>query len=95
MAGGREVRCFCAAPAALAQAAFRPFASALSAIGRHSSHLPAKTEVADWYPASILSSLWGLVPERFASQAFRDCFAAVSTGESLPAGLRDNWSLTA
>jgi transposase len=48
-----------------------------------------KTEVADWYRASILSSLWGFAPERFTSQAFWDCFDAIATGESLPAGQRD------
>ena len=48
-----------------------------------------KTEVADWYRASILSSLWGFAPERFRSQAFWDCFDAIATGEGLPAGQRD------
>src|ERR1035441_3180279 len=48
-----------------------------------------KTEVADWYRASILSSLWGFAPERFTSQAFWDCFDTIATGESLPAGKRD------
>ena len=45
--------------------------------------------MADWYRASILSSLWGFAPERFTSQAFWDCFDAIATGESLPAGQRD------
>ncbi len=48
-----------------------------------------KTEVADWYRGSILSSLWGFAPERFTSQAFWDCFDAIVTGESLPPGQRD------
>jgi transposase len=33
-----------------------------------------KTEVADWYRKSILSSIWGFPPERFRSQDFWDCF---------------------
>jgi len=32
-----------------------------------------KTEVADWYRHSILSSLWGFSPERFTSQQFLGC----------------------
>jgi len=48
-----------------------------------------KTEVADWYQDSILSSLWGFAPERFSSQAFWDCFDRIATGESLPSGQRD------
>jgi transposase len=48
-----------------------------------------KTEVADWYRDSILSSLWGFAPERFSSQAFWDCFDRIDTGESLPSGKRD------
>ena len=48
-----------------------------------------KTEVADWYRASILASLWGFAPERFTSQAFWDCFDAIATGESLSPGQRD------
>jgi hypothetical protein len=48
-----------------------------------------KTEVADWYQDSILSSLWGFAPERFSSQAFWDCFDRIATGESLPSGKRD------
>src|SRR6266581_2575225 len=48
-----------------------------------------KTEVADWYRHSILSSLWGFAPERFTSQAFWDCFDRIDTGESLPAGKQD------
>jgi transposase len=48
-----------------------------------------KTEVADWYRASILSSLWGFAPERFTSQTFWDCFDSIATGESLGAGQRD------
>ena len=48
-----------------------------------------KTEVADWYRDSILSSLWGFAPERFSSQAFWDCFDRIATGESLPSDKRD------
>ena len=48
-----------------------------------------KTEVADWYRDSILSSLWGFAAERFSSQAFWDCFDRIDTGESLPASKRD------
>src|ERR1700689_5377814 len=48
-----------------------------------------KTEVADWYRDSILSSLGGFAPERFSSQAFWDCFDRIATGESLPSGQRD------
>jgi hypothetical protein len=48
-----------------------------------------KTEVADWYQDSILSSLWEFAPERFTSQAFWDCFDAIATGESLSPGQRD------
>jgi len=48
-----------------------------------------KTEVADWYRDSILSSLWGFAPERFSSQAFWDCFDRIDTGEWLPSGQQD------
>jgi transposase len=48
-----------------------------------------KTEVADWYRDSILSSIFGFAPERFTSQAFWDCFDTIQTGESLPRGQRD------
>src|SRR6202789_3618820 len=48
-----------------------------------------KTEVADWYRDSILSSMWGFAPERFSSQAFWDCFDRIATGESLPSDKRD------
>jgi len=48
-----------------------------------------KTEVADWYQDSILSSLWGFAPERFSSQAFWDCFDRIVSGEWLPSGKRD------
>ena len=48
-----------------------------------------KTEVADWYQDSILSSVWGFAPERFSSQAFWDSFDRIATGESLPAGKED------
>ena len=36
-----------------------------------------KTEVADWYRSSILSTLWELPPERFTSQAFWDAFEQI------------------
>ena len=39
-----------------------------------------KTEVADWYRHSILSSLWGFSPERFTSQQFWDAFDGIQTG---------------
>lgn len=48
-----------------------------------------KTEVADWYQDTILSSVWGFAPERFSSQAFWDGFDRIATGESLPAGKGD------
>jgi transposase len=49
-----------------------------------------KTEAADWYRDSILSSIFGFAPERLTSQAFWDCFDTISTGESLPRGQRDD-----
>src|SRR5271157_882075 len=36
-----------------------------------------KTEVADWYRASILSALWEFPAERFTSQAFWDAFEQI------------------
>ncbi len=39
-----------------------------------------KTEVADWYRASILPRLWGFAPERFRSQAFWDCCERLAVG---------------
>ncbi len=36
-----------------------------------------KTEVADWYHNTILSSLWGFPAERFSSQAFWDAFEKI------------------
>jgi transposase len=36
-----------------------------------------KTEVADWYRNTVLSSLWGFPPERFSSQAFWDAFERI------------------
>lgn len=36
-----------------------------------------KTEVADWYRNTILSSLWGIPAERFSSQAFWDAFEKI------------------
>ena len=45
----------------------------LAAMHRIGSPGP-KTEVADWYRQTILSSLWDFDPERFSPQAFWDCF---------------------
>jgi transposase len=45
----------------------------LAAVHRISSPGP-KTEVADWYRQTVLSSRWGFEPERFSPQAFWDCF---------------------
>src|SRR5215469_16397879 len=39
-----------------------------------------KTEVADWYRHTILSSLWGFPAERFTSQQFWDAFDRIQTG---------------
>jgi transposase len=39
-----------------------------------------KTEVADWYSRTILTSWWGFPAERFTSQAFWDCFDRIRTG---------------
>ena len=39
-----------------------------------------KTEVADWYRHSILSSLWGFPAERFTWQEFWDAFDRIQTG---------------
>ena len=39
-----------------------------------------KTEVADWYRHTILSSLWGFPAERFTSQEFWDAFDRIHTG---------------
>jgi len=36
-----------------------------------------KTEVAEWYRSSILSTLWDFSPERFTSQAFWDAFEQI------------------
>jgi transposase len=36
-----------------------------------------KTEVSDWYEGTVLPSLWHFSAERFASQAFWDCFDAI------------------
>ena len=49
-----------------------------------------KTEVADWYRDGILSSIFGLAPERWTSQGFRDCFDTIHAGEFLPRGQRDD-----
>ena len=45
-----------------------------------------KTEVADWYQKTILSSIWRFPPERFLSQDFWDCFdrLQVAAGEESP-----------
>ena len=53
----------------------------LAAIHRISQPGP-KTEVADWYQKSILSSLWGFDPERFRSQDFWDCFDRIKLADS-------------
>ena len=89
---GREDGGLRAARGALAQAALRPFDGALSADGAiHRICAPGpKTEVADWYRDSILSTIFGFAPERFTSQAFWDCFDTIHTGESLPRGQRDD-----
>jgi len=44
-----------------------------------------KTEVADWYYRTILSSLWGFPAERFTSQAFWDAFERISPAQEDPA----------
>jgi len=36
-----------------------------------------KTEVAEWYDRTILSTLWRFPAERFSSQAFWDCFEQI------------------
>ena len=36
-----------------------------------------KTEVSDWYHATVLQSLWHFPPERFTSQAFWDVFEKI------------------
>jgi transposase len=41
-----------------------------------------KTEVADWYRDTILSSRWGFPAERFTSQEFWDAFDRIQTGNS-------------
>lgn len=43
-----------------------------------------KTEVADWYRQTILSSLWRFAPERFRSQDFWDCFDRIQVGTDEP-----------
>ena len=40
-----------------------------------------KTQAAEWYASSVLRRLWQFPPERFSSQAFRDCFDAIEVGE--------------
>ncbi len=49
-----------------------------------------KTEVADWYRRTILHSLWGFPPERFTSQAFRDCFDAIRSSDSNSLAVADD-----
>jgi len=49
-----------------------------------------KTEVADWYDRTILSSLWGLPAERFTSQAFWDAFEGILPAEESPAPAEDD-----
>ena len=41
-----------------------------------------KTEVADWYRDTILSSRWAFPAERFTSQEFWDAFDRIQTGNS-------------
>jgi transposase len=41
-------------------------------------HPGPKTEVANWYEATVLHSLWGFAGERFTSQEFWDCFDPIS-----------------
>ena len=48
-----------------------------------------KTAVAEWYRRSILRSLWGFAPERFSSQAFRDCFDGIQTSPELSSAADD------
>jgi len=45
-----------------------------------------KTEVADWYRATILQSLWGFSPERFRSQDFWDAFDRIQVETEGSAG---------
>jgi transposase len=47
-----------------------------------------KTEVADWYRGTVLSSWWDISPERFSSQAFWDSFESILP-ESLSAATPD------
>ena len=47
-----------------------------------------KTEVADWYRSTVLSSWWNISPERFSSQAFWDSFESILP-DSLPAAAPD------
>jgi len=43
-----------------------------------------KTEVADWYRKTILSSVWRFAPERFRSQDFWDCFDRIQVAAAEP-----------
>lgn len=43
-----------------------------------------KTEVADWYRKTILSSVWRFAPERFRSQDFWDCFDRIQVAANEP-----------
>src|SRR5438093_2020697 len=43
-----------------------------------------KTEVADWYRKTILSSVWRYAPERFRSQDFWDCFHRIQVATDEP-----------
>jgi len=40
-------------------------------------HPGPKTEVADWYHGTVLSTWWEIAPERFRSQAFWDAFEQI------------------
>ena len=62
---------------------FRPFLAhylLLAAIHRICQPVP-KTEVADWYRDTILSSRWGFPAERFTSREFWDAFDRIRTGD--------------
>ena len=43
-----------------------------------------KTEVAEWYDRTILSTLWRFPAERFSSQAFWDCFEQILPQPNTP-----------
>jgi transposase len=49
-----------------------------------------KTEVSDWYHATVLHSLWNFPPERFTSQAFWDVFEKILPQECLSSSAADD-----